>query len=297
MKSSVSFVSDPEVLLLHPKFRTINIHNITRWMGVCSSNFTPYCHIFPLYHKVCHLCKPPKKSTHTLALHHVSICGVSSSSSSASCWMLVHAYATSSRNAKWGGPHQRMWQENAFKVHSITCYTNSLVSLIHVNTTKLCNITCTLVATCMILHSLECIIKRRRMWKARVVKGRVHGHATSPGNAKWGGPHQLGWEGNAFKFHSVRCYTNSLVLLIHVNTTELRNTTCTLVAIGVILQSLECYHQKQLQKKKKVESLGRERPNLLPIPTQLWILCKGDESTAKFHVDIKWVEQAYHVVW
>ena len=43
-----------------------------------------------------------------------------------------------------------------------------------------------------------------------------------------------------FKFHSVTCYTNSVASLIHVNTTKLRNITCTLVAMGVILQSLEC---------------------------------------------------------
>ena len=29
--------------------------------------------------------------------------------------------------------------------HNVTCYTNSIVLCIHVNTTKLCNITCTLV--------------------------------------------------------------------------------------------------------------------------------------------------------
>jgi hypothetical protein len=40
--------------------------------------------------------------------------------------------------------------------HSVTCYTNLLVSRIHVNTTKLCNVTCTLVATHVILRSLEC---------------------------------------------------------------------------------------------------------------------------------------------
>ena len=39
--------------------------------------------------------------------------------------------------------------------HNITCYTNSLLSCIHVNTTKLLNITCTLVPTSMILRSLE----------------------------------------------------------------------------------------------------------------------------------------------
>ena len=40
--------------------------------------------------------------------------------------------------------------------HSVTCYANSRVSRIHVNTTKLRNITCTLVATSVILWSLEC---------------------------------------------------------------------------------------------------------------------------------------------
>jgi hypothetical protein len=41
-------------------------------------------------------------------------------------------------------------------------------------------------------------------------------------------------------FHSVTCYTNSLVSHIHVSTPNLRNITCTLVATDVILQSLEC---------------------------------------------------------
>ena len=41
-------------------------------------------------------------------------------------------------------------------------------------------------------------------------------------------------------FHSVTCYTNSRVSRIYVNTTKLRNITCSLVATGVILRSLEC---------------------------------------------------------
>ena len=40
-------------------------------------------------------------------------------------------------------------------------------------------------------------------------------------------------------FHNVTCYTNSIVSCIQVNTTKLHNITCTLVARGVILQSLE----------------------------------------------------------
>ena len=41
-------------------------------------------------------------------------------------------------------------------------------------------------------------------------------------------------------FHNVTCYTKPIVSRIHVNTTKLRNITYTLVAIGVILRSLEC---------------------------------------------------------
>ena len=40
--------------------------------------------------------------------------------------------------------------------HNVTCYTNSIVSHIRINAKKLRNITCTLVATCVILSSLEC---------------------------------------------------------------------------------------------------------------------------------------------
>jgi hypothetical protein len=40
--------------------------------------------------------------------------------------------------------------------HNATCYTDSTVPCIHVNTTKLCNSMCTLVATNVILQRLEC---------------------------------------------------------------------------------------------------------------------------------------------
>jgi hypothetical protein len=39
---------------------------------------------------------------------------------------------------------------------NITCHTNSIVLCIHVNTAKIRNITCTLVATRVVLRSLEC---------------------------------------------------------------------------------------------------------------------------------------------
>jgi hypothetical protein len=41
-------------------------------------------------------------------------------------------------------------------------------------------------------------------------------------------------------FHNVTCYTISTVLHIHVNTSKLRNITCTVVATSVVLRSLEC---------------------------------------------------------
>ena len=42
-------------------------------------------------------------------------------------------------------------------IHNVTCYTNSPLYRIHVNTTRLLNITFTLVVTSVILRSLECI--------------------------------------------------------------------------------------------------------------------------------------------
>ena len=47
-------------------------------------------------------------------------------------------------------------------------------------------------------------------------------------------------------FHNVTCYTKSIVTRTHVNTTKLRNIMCTLVAIGVIIRSLE-YRMKILK--------------------------------------------------
>jgi hypothetical protein len=100
-----------------------------------------------------------EKSTHTLTLRHVSTCGVSFSSSSSSsssyatCWMLVHI----AREGQVEWITLGRWRENKFK-WIIWCHVlpNSIVSRIHVNTTNLHNIMCTLVATNVILRSLEC---------------------------------------------------------------------------------------------------------------------------------------------
>jgi hypothetical protein len=78
------------------------------------------------------------------------------SSSYATSWMLVHVYATSPRKAKWSGPHHNIRVLHFVLFHIVTCYTNSIVSGMQVNTSKLHSITCTLVTTRVILRSLEC---------------------------------------------------------------------------------------------------------------------------------------------
>ena len=57
--------------------------------------------------------------------------------------------------------------------HNVKCYTNSIVSCIHVNITKLRSITCTVVATDVILQSLECTFIAKvelSMWRRAMEK-------------------------------------------------------------------------------------------------------------------------------
>jgi hypothetical protein len=68
----------------------------------------------------------------------------------------------------------------------------------------------------------------------------VHAYATSSGKARWSGPHHAIKMLHFVLFNNVTCYTKSIVSRIHVNTINFCNITCTLVAIGVILRSLEC---------------------------------------------------------
>ena len=130
---------------------------------VRSSNLTPYCHISLPYITNFVINANHQRSQPTPS--HCAMCQyvechlliLCLSSSYATCRMLVHAYAISSGKAKWSGPHHTIKMLHLVLFHSVTCYTNSMVSNIHVDTTKLCNITCTLLATGVILRSLECI--------------------------------------------------------------------------------------------------------------------------------------------
>ena len=92
---------------------------------------------------------------------------MSSSSSStfsyATCWVLVHAYATSHGKVEWNGrPHHTIKTLHFVLFHSVTCYTNSIISCIPVDTMKLCNVTCTSVERGVILRSWECSDKGLR---------------------------------------------------------------------------------------------------------------------------------------
>jgi hypothetical protein len=62
-------------------------------------------------------------------------------------------HITQEGQVKWTTPHNTTSFNMLHFVlfHNVTCYTNSLVSRIHINTMKLRNITCTFVATCVIL--------------------------------------------------------------------------------------------------------------------------------------------------
>ena len=144
---------------LIPKLRNINLHNITRsliswnarkWMSVVQISLLIVTFLSLISRILSSMQTIKEVNPHPSI---TPVCGVWTSYSYpsscyyyATCWMLVHAYATSPGKAKWSRPHQRRWEENEFKFHSVTCYTNYIISLIHVNNTKLCNIMCNLVA-------------------------------------------------------------------------------------------------------------------------------------------------------
>jgi hypothetical protein len=105
-----------------------------------SVSLPPCCLISLSYnHGFWHYHNPPKNSNYTFA--HITLSLLS--------WlqMLALCYSMSTCH-----------------MFHVTCYTNSLLSCIHIYTTYLLNITCTLVATSLILIRLECIHHSRRMY-------------------------------------------------------------------------------------------------------------------------------------
>ena len=97
------------------------------------------------------------------------------------CWCM-YTSATSFGKAKWSGPHQQRWKYE-FKYHSVTCYTKYIISRMHVYTTKLRNITCTLAAIGVILRSLEYMLIG--VWLDENQRTRWHGHDKLYTNLLW----------------------------------------------------------------------------------------------------------------
>ena len=107
-----------------------------------------------------------KKSTHTFA-PCVNIWSVTFLFLFFSCHLLnvrcMHRHITQEGQVEWTtlvqvtGEQIQIILTSPLLFHNVTCYANSIVSHIHVNTTKLHNITHTLVVTDVILRSLKCI--------------------------------------------------------------------------------------------------------------------------------------------
>ena len=137
---------------VHPKLYNIKPHNVIHSLIVRNHRERLFVvkisllivTFFSLISRILSLMQPPKKSIYTLALHHMSIRGVPPSYSYSSsppcatctCWILVHACATLPGKAKWSGPHHTKKKLHFVLFHSVTCYTHSIVTRIHVNNTK-----------------------------------------------------------------------------------------------------------------------------------------------------------------
>ena len=133
-------------------------------------------------------------------------------------------------------------------------------------------------------------------------------YATSPGKAKWSGPHRIIKMLHFVLFHSVTFYTKSIVSHIHVNTTKIRNITCTLVATSVILRSLECMCHHKISVSFLKPTWLEVCLNLIyvfditpmygvnKIPLSLKYLRRIGSKTSQCHLDVSVLLEDYMVI-
>jgi hypothetical protein len=119
------------VPILHPKLCNVNLHNVTHSLisrnprerlSVVRISLLIVTSLSLMSRNLSLMQTTQEVNPHPCIASYVNMWVPSSSS--ATCWMLVHAYAASPGKAKWSGPHHTIKMSHFVLFHSVTCYTN-----------------------------------------------------------------------------------------------------------------------------------------------------------------------------